>query len=273
MQTVTRLPVGLGLLRKLALPKKLGLLEFLYGSALATREIEWVQCSNGITWKLDLRDPTHRWIVYGDYEGGIGISFAKNALKDGGVFVDSGSNIGQWLLYLGSIPNVRALEFEPVESQRLWLEECLDRQTDWQCKTFPWALGAKESETEIQCDGARSTLRPDWYKIKNLHKQSIKIKRLDDILEEEAVNHVELWKLDVEGAEYDALLGATGYLASQRIKRLYFECHHSSYLLSKKLLFECGYRLYDLTESGLQLKIDEVIHATQDLVALPDRDF
>jgi len=72
----------------------LGFLELLFGSTLASKGAGWVNCSNGVIWKLDLTELAHRWIVYGDYEGGVGLSFAKDSLKNGGIFVDSGSNIG-----------------------------------------------------------------------------------------------------------------------------------------------------------------------------------
>lgn len=76
-----------------------------------------------------------------------------------GVFADSGANIGQWLLYLGQLRGVRALEFEPVTSQRQWLQECIEQQSDWSCRVFPCGLGSREEEKEIQCYGARSTFK------------------------------------------------------------------------------------------------------------------
>ena len=74
------IPLSLRTMRKLKIPKKLGFLESLFGSTLAAQGTGWVKCSNGVIWKLDLTEPTHRWIVYGDYEGGIGLSFAKMPL-------------------------------------------------------------------------------------------------------------------------------------------------------------------------------------------------
>ncbi len=253
------------------MPRKLGFLESVFGSTLAAHGTRWVKCSNGVIWKLDLADPTHRWIVYGDYEGGVGLTYAKHTLKNGGVFVDSGSNIGQWILYLGGIPGVRALEFEPVESQRQWLSSCLEHQTGWNYITYPWGLGAESCKVEIQCDGARSTLRNDWYNTKMLNREVIQIRRLEDILVEADIKEVQLWKLDVEGAEYDALVGAGDYLANHRINHIYFECHHTNYARNKSHLEKCGYQLYDISWKGLQPKIDQEISETQDLVAMPLR--
>jgi FkbM family methyltransferase len=74
---------------------------------------------------------------------------------------------------------------------------------------------------EIQCDGARSTLRNDWYMSKTLDREIIQVRRLEDVLSNAEINEVQLWKLDVEGAEYDALVGAGDDLASQRIKHIF----------------------------------------------------
>ena len=263
------IPLSLRMMRKLKIPKKLGFLESLFGSTLAAQGTGWVKCSNGVFWKLDLTEPTHRWIIYGDYEGGIGLSFAKNALRNGGVFVDSGSNIGQWVLYLGGMAEVQSLAFEPVESQRQWLASCLQHQPGWNFTVYPWGLGSEECDMEIQCDGARSTLRNDWYKSRALDREVIRIRRLEDVLRQAEISEVQLWKLDVEGAEYDALIGAGDYLASQHIKHLYFECHHTNYIRNKSYLETCGYQLYDIGWKGLQLKVDREISETQDLVALP----
>ena len=144
------LPLGLKLLRRLWFPKKLGVLEMLYGRSLSAAGQQWVKCWNGVIWKLDLADSCHRWIVYGKYEGGIGIDFARSQLNKGGYFIDSGANIGQWLLYLATTDKVKTLAFEPVQSQRKWLKECLSIQKNWQVDVFDYGLSDKESILEIQ---------------------------------------------------------------------------------------------------------------------------
>jgi predicted nuclease of predicted toxin-antitoxin system len=44
------LPPTLRVLRRLPMPRKLGLLERLYGSRLAREEFAWVEASNGVVW-------------------------------------------------------------------------------------------------------------------------------------------------------------------------------------------------------------------------------
>ena len=266
-----KLPFLLRALRKLNFPRKLGVLERLYGWALNRHGVTWVDCSNDIEWKLDLSDSCHRWIVYGNYEGGEGIELAKQFLQNGGVYVDSGANIGQWLLFLGHLPNIRALEFEPVRSERSWLEECVTLQDDWNVEIFDFGLSSKDTEVEIQLDGPRSTLNMDWYEGKNLARETVSLKRLDATLNELKVETVDFWKLDTEGAEKEALIGAEDYLATQKIRCIYFECNPANYSAIKKLLESFDYQIFELHKGKLTPKIDTEIAFTQDLVTMPNQ--
>ncbi|NND82574.1 MAG: FkbM family methyltransferase [Gammaproteobacteria bacterium] len=264
-----KLPATLRLIRQFDFPRKLGLLERLFGGGLQRLGIQWVRCQNGVIWKLDLGDKEHRWIVYGQYEGGAGINYARSVLKNGGVYVDSGANIGQWLLSLGSLPQVTTLAIEPVATQCEWLRECVNAQTDWQVEVIQIGLGAGSERLEIQVDGARSTLRQDWYEGKALDRETIQLEPLDQVLEARGIDAVSFWKLDVEGAEYQALQGARNSLAQQIIETLYFECHPSNYESIVKLLRSAGYSVYQLAGDKLESFDARHIDCTLDLVAKP----
>ena len=222
MTIKAKLPFSLRLIRKLDFPRKLGVLERLYGHTLKRHGVTWVDCSNNVEWKLDLSDSCHRWIVYGKYEGGYGIELAKQFLKGGGTYVDSGANIGQWLLFLGHLPNLRALEFEPVRSERAWLNECVSAQDNWNVEIFDFGLSSENAEVEIQLNGPRSTLNMDWYQDRNLARENVSLRRLDKTLSELEVDTVDFWKLDTEGAEKEALIGAEAYLKNQKIPISFF---------------------------------------------------
>lgn len=263
------LPYSLVLLRKLKLPKKLGVLERLFGRYLAQKKIQWVECCNGIIWQLDLSDPCHRWIVYGEYEGGQGIRFAQKMLRYGGIYIDSGANIGQWVLYLAELPQVRTLAIEPTSSQSEWLIRCLQQQNDWSVTVLKCGLGARQESADIQCDGPRSTLNMDWYSNKNLPTERIQIRTLDQVLSEQGISDVAFWKLDVEGAELEALRGAKQALRQQLIKAIYFECHPKNYQAVSALLDSFGYQLFRLRRNKLICFIQSELQSTCDLVALP----
>ena len=74
-----------------------------------------VKCTNGHIWTLDLGEVTHRWLVYGDYEGPLQMNWLRNWLSQegGGVSVDSGANIGQYVVSLSHLPGVQTFAFVP----------------------------------------------------------------------------------------------------------------------------------------------------------------
>ena len=255
--------------RRYEFPRKLGLLEALFGSALAGLGVQWVKCWNGVTWKLDLNNACHRWIVFGKYEGGAGIDLARQKLKHGGVYVDSGANIGQWLLYVGGMQGVKVLAFEPVSSERDWLGECVDYQADWSVGIFPYGLGEYSGSAKIQCAGAVSTLNLNWYKGMNLDRETIEIVRLDQALKDFGVDRVTFWKLDVEGAELEALRGADKYLEKQKIENIYFECTPANYRLAIELLQSFGYKVYSHADGEWVEITDQDIESVSDFLAKP----
>lgn len=69
MPATVPLPLALRFLRRLEFRGKLGLMERLFGTGLARHGVTWIETQAGIPWELDLTNPTHRWIVYGFYEG------------------------------------------------------------------------------------------------------------------------------------------------------------------------------------------------------------
>lgn len=163
------LPAVLRLLRRLPLPHKLGLLEKLYGQELGQLGIAWVVTANGVLWKLNLADACQRWIVFGDYEGSIQMSWLRHWLAPGGVVIDSGANIGQMLLYLAPLPGVDLFAFEPLPTAADWLDECLRHQPNWSVKVIRQGLSDSIGTLSMQIDGARSTTRSDWYGSKGFH--------------------------------------------------------------------------------------------------------
>jgi FkbM family methyltransferase len=262
-----KLPPGLSTLRKFDFPKKLGLLEKMYGSSLAVHGVCWVECASGVTWKLDLADSTHRWIVYGDYEGSAQMDWLRRWLCDGGVVVDSGSNIGQMCQYLAPIPGVRVLCFEPLPEAHDWIRECLAQYPSWDVSLHPFGLSDSSSLITVQAKGSRTTARLDWYQGQELARLEIRVEPLDDFARQESLDRIRLWKLDVEGHEIAALKGARALLSAKRIEALLIEV--SCYEVIP-FLQGVGYELFSIgPQGGLQPVLDPTTFGN--LVALPGR--
>jgi len=251
------LPFGLAFLRALPLPRKLGFLERIYGQKLSSLGVATVSLSNGFVWKLDLTEVTHRWLVYGDYEGPLQMEWIKSWLSTGGLFVDSGANIGQMVVSLAYLPSVEVIAFEPVVSERAWLESCLTQYPNWEVNVIPLGLSDHKRQLMIRLAGSRSTLRTDWYVSSQLAEEQIELTTLDSYSETHNINRIRLWKLDMEGHEVQALLGARKLLDGKRIDALLIEIQTNRLPQVLEILSYSHYPLYMIEASGSLRKITD----------------
>jgi FkbM family methyltransferase len=232
------LPLGLRCLQGIDFPHKLGICDRIFGRRLARAGIGWISTAAGIPWKLDLRSATHRWIVYGKYEGPPFLDWARRHLPHDGVVVDSGANIGQMLLYLAQwVPRGNVFAFEPGREARAWLQECLVRNPALPVKVLPLALGARDSTAALRRVGGDEIHGACNQIMHGGNGEIIHVRRLADVLAAHRVSHVDLWKLDVEGYELMALAGAQDWLRDQRIRAIYVE-----------LAFGNGERIFEYLE-------------------------
>lgn len=247
---LARLPRLLRLARRSEFPRKLGILERLFGAALARLGVTWVETASGIPWKLDLRNPTHRWIVYGKYEGAAFLDWAREWLPADGVVVDSGANIGQMAQYFATfVPRGRVLAFEPHPAARAWLLECLARNRGLPVEVFPEALAAQAGDlrlAEVGSDEGHGA----WSRIDGRGEHRIAAVRLADRLAELGIASVDLWKLDVEGAEPEALAGAEPLLRERAIRAVYVELGFGRGAETVDALARHGYRGHVFTGHG-----------------------
>ncbi len=234
------------LLRPLQFPRKLGLCGRLFGRALAGRGVTWVDLG-GIAWKLNLANPTHRWMVFGEYEDPRLRGLLRNILASGGDVVDSGANIGQMVvMYRRHGPAARVFAFEPTPAAREWLEEGVARNAlGERVRVMPLALGAEAGVARLaqlpfgHKEGAQNHL------VAGEEGLAVKVVRLDDVASEEGISRVRFWKLDTEGHELPAMLGARSLLREGRVDYLYAETANAgAEILS--LLAGFGYIAVDL---------------------------
>lgn len=243
METVS-LPLPLSLLRRFDFPHKLGICERLLSHKIARHGICWVQTGAGIPWKLDLANPTHRWIVYGKYEGSLFLNWAREYLPPNGIVVDSGANIGQMLLYLAQwVPQGKVLAFEPGTEQADWLEECLIIHAALPVEVIRVGLGSSPAKLRLR-DTGPPHIHGAWNQISKTEGEPIRIVRLADELATRSIENVDLRKLDVEGYEIPALKGAGELLEGHRIKAIYAELAGENGQRVRDYLISFGYNCY-----------------------------
>jgi FkbM family methyltransferase len=237
------------LVQRLDFRRKLGICERLFARTLAPYGTCWVRTAAGIPWKLDLTLPTHRWIVYGKYEGRSFLDWARRALPADGIVVDSGANIGQMLLYLAQwVPRGRVLAFEPHAQAAQWLAECLEVNRHLPVELIGCALGSTPGEMSLvnsaATHGACSQIRAAG------EGAAVQVRRLSDLLGERGIGRVDLWKLDVEGFEPEALAGAAALLEGRNIRAIYCELAFGHGERIRAYLARFGYRCFFFDAAG-----------------------
>jgi FkbM family methyltransferase len=269
------LPLGLRLLRRFRFPHKLGAIERLYGRQLSRNGIAWVKTAIGPVWKLDLRSGSHRWLVYGDYGGNAFLPWARGWLHGGGVVIDSGANIGQTALNFATLPGTQVFAFEPNVDSALWLEECVREQRGWSVEVIRQGLSSGPEQLCLVIPdfadehGAQATLHTEWYGARKRETVTILVDRLDTFIEDRNLAAIRLWKLDVEGWELNALMGAERALRRHAIDAIFVELHPDNTDAVRAFIRSCGYDRYSFDAHGRLGKYQGDAKATIDVLVLP----
>jgi FkbM family methyltransferase len=258
-------------IRRLDWPGKLGCCDRIWGSPLARRKIVWIETAGGVVWKLDLANPTHRWLVYGDYQGTHLRNWCTRHLSHHPTLIVSGANIGQMIASLHPrLHCSRILAFEPDPEALKWLGECAARHPEIPLEISPSGLGEKSGTAPWKhadwnhSHGSQSRIDPSG-------EGRVPITRLDEALAQRQWPHTDLWILDIEGGELDALHGAGTLLKEHRIGALYMEVDPSpSSRNSVTYLESLGYRGHSLDHRG-QPRTPGGVFSHGDLLFLPGK--
>ena len=135
------------------------------------------------------------------------------------VVVDIGANIGDFSLQMAKrCPSGKVIAVEPVAEHVRILR---DHVTMNECRhviCVHSAIGAVEGVTEISVAGVQSRRHADGAQVEQVRQTT-----LLRLLDEHALQHVDLLKLDCEGAEWDILPAAE--TAFPRIRQICMEYH------------------------------------------------
>lgn len=101
---------------------------------------------------------------------------------------------------------------------------------------------------------------------------------IDDYCHQKQISRIDIMKMDIEGGEYDALVGAKGLVQNQNIKCLFLElsewaANRSGYstIDIKRMLLDAGYNIYRLRLGKLTAVQAEEVH-NENVIAFA-RDF
>ncbi len=233
---------ALRLLRRVEFRGKLRVMDRLFGRSLARHGTAWVETHPGIPWELDLANPTHRWIVYGYYEG---CAFWRWLLLNRTrihTVVDSGANIGQTTLYfVRLLANAHVHAYEPGAAARAWLTRGIERNNLANVTVSPAGLAAAPGQAFLKPVGDAQH-HGSWNRLDESEGEAIPLVTLDREMARLGLERIDLWKLDMEGGEPGAIAGAAHALAHGRISAIHAEILGDSGPGVGRTLESYGYR-------------------------------
>ncbi|NQV88639.1 MAG: FkbM family methyltransferase [Parcubacteria group bacterium] len=160
--------------------------------------------------------------------------FVENILKkliktQNPVLIDAGANIGEYSTLLRKIfPTSKIIAFEPNEDPFKNLKQISEKE---KIEAFAMGLSSFKKEASIFVGAGESSKYGSLYKeiIKEIHHHGSMVEKktcltdLDSFCDENKINHIDLFKMDIEGHELEALRGAKKLLSLDKIDIIQFE--------------------------------------------------
>lgn len=217
-----------------------------------------VRTRHGFRMQVDVADWLGRHVyVTGEYEPST-TCVVKALLQPGGTFLDIGANIGYFTLLAAKCvgPSGKVLSFEPVPYVRERLISNVKLNRYRHCNVRSEAISNEAGEVQFYQGPA------DHVGISSLRKLDgecqilrVQTQKLDDVLPDDL--HVSMMKIDIEGAEFQALEGMQGCLGRCHpdliieVTRDYLQGmdHAPEDLL--KILEPFGYRMFAIGHDSL----------------------
>jgi FkbM family methyltransferase len=206
-----------------------------------------------------------------------------NLSREAKIAFDVGANVGLYSLLAASAnPECNVYAFEPTPELAIKLTENTRLNSIRNIVVEVAALGNSDHTGYLQvCRGSDGTNEGMNYVTSVPRDGSdlpVKVVSLDQYCQRRGIARINLLKMDIEGGEYDALVGAQQLLQTQSIDCIFLELigwaanrsGHST-LEIQDLLLDAGYCLYRLRSGRLvPIAVDTVVDG-ENIIALIDR--
>lgn len=178
------------------------------------------------------------------------------------IIIDCGANIGIYTLRAALCKTTRVFSIEP--NPAVFMRLMKNVTTNGLSNIVPLNIGLGSTPKKTKLRWGNSTLSgrimPDGSELGNA--ADVELTTLDLLAEQYNITYVDIMKMDIEGAEYDALTGAAGIL--DRTRRLFLEIHSTD--LGRKcesLLIGKGFRkVFENTTLRFYVNTSSVFQAT-----------
>lgn len=192
-----------------------------------------VPLRTGANMVLDFQNKHEVWMFFDIFCEAIS-KVQKQLLRDGDIFVDCGANVGYFSFLAAPIVTksgkVIAIDANPYCIERIKESKTIGNHDNVEIKGV--AIGECEGKISFNVaddpmySSISDTDRLDWTSTKE--SINVKVEPLDKILQNVITGsgkRIRLLKLDIEGAEIMAMLGAKKLLEARKIDYIYLELH------------------------------------------------
>lgn len=219
------------------------------------------EISYGVKIYYDLTNPRTWELIAGkDPEKKVKDSFVEN-ISLGDTVIDLGANIGEFSLIAAKKvgPSGRIIAVEPLAETLISLKKNMDLNGFQNYSILECAVGNKLGKMSLYKKSESATmglLDPVKGEENMVETNQIDVKTIDSIITKEKIKKVGMLKIDVEGYEYEVLLGCQNSFKQKKIEKIICEIH-LDYLREKGINKNKIYSY--LQENGFSIKtIDEL---------------
>jgi len=219
---------------------------------------------------LDITNP-HTWDLRNNknYEDNVKKIFLDK-ISEGDIVIDVGANIGYFSLLAAKKigPTGKIIAVEPLEQANNWLKKNFQINNFENCEVLEVAIGDKQGIMKMYKKSKSSEMAimdPGISKTNLLVSGEIEIDTLDNIISKKKIDRVNLLKIDVEGFEYEMLLGCKESFKEKKIQNIICEVH-GKYLKNRGIDEQKIYLL--LEENGFKIKEINIQTETKHILAM-----
>ena len=188
-----------------------------------------LELSNPLTWDL---------ILGKDLEKAVKEKFIQNVKSDD-VIVDVGAHIGEYTLLGAKLVGIngKVISVEPLHDTVNSLKENIILNKFSNCTVLENAVGSivsKQILYKVSQEDVYGYIDPIVNNKKLIKTDTINVTTIDEIIKTNNLEEINLLKIDVEGFEYEVLLGCETAFEQDKIRKIICEIH-SDFLKAKKL--------------------------------------
>jgi FkbM family methyltransferase len=142
------------------------------------------------------------------------LPYLRKSTPKGGTILDVGANIGFYTMESAIVvgPSGQVIAIEAANSHAKAIRRNIEINEFRNIRVFETAVGAARGKATLQRASSDNLGMYSLGATKGVDQQVVSVRTIDDLLDECCLSSLDLIKMDIEGSEYGALVGASATL-------------------------------------------------------------